>query len=106
MLIPILYLPTNDTFETMLISIASLIQNNGEKEFKLVLGLDSSFNEENIAKIKAICSKHSQIKEIVIHKINEDKLIGPFFINPIDLPSSEDNENFKEENDKFIEMGF
>lgn len=73
MLISILYLPTNDTFETMLISIASLIQNNGEKEFKLVLGLDSSFDEENIAKIKTICSKHSQIKEIVIHKINESK---------------------------------
>ncbi len=73
MSIPILYLPTNETFETMLISIASLIQNNGEKEFKLVLGLDSSFDEENIAKIKAICSKHSQIKEIVIHKIDESK---------------------------------
>lgn len=73
MSIPILYLPTNETFETMLISIASLIQNNGEKEFKLVLGLDSSFDVENIAKIKAICSKHSQIKEIVIHKIDENK---------------------------------
>ena len=73
MSIPILYLPTNETFETMLISIASLIQNNGEKEFKLVLGLDSSFDEENIAKIKAICSKHSQIKEIAIHKIDESK---------------------------------
>lgn len=73
MSIPILYLPTNETFETMLISIASLIQNNSEKEFKLVLGLDSSFDEENIAKIKAIYSKHSQIKEIVIHKIDESK---------------------------------
>lgn len=73
MSIPILYLPTNETFETMLISIASLIQNNSEKEFKLVLGLDSSFDEENIAKIKTICSKHSQIKEIVIHKIDESK---------------------------------
>lgn len=42
--------------------------------------------------------------ELLRYKINEDKLIGPFFINPIDLPSSEDNENFKEENDKFIEI--
>lgn len=73
MSIPILYLPTNETFETMLVSMASLVENNSEKEFKLVLGLDSSFDEENIAKIKAICSKHNQIKEIVIHKIDEDK---------------------------------
>lgn len=42
--------------------------------------------------------------ELLNYKINEDKLLGPFFINPDDLPDYENDENFDEKNNKFINI--